>query len=396
MQNKINDIKAINFAAKSLHDFFRSFKKELSRPDGKKCFGMLKGIIEGKTVQLSEAGRHAEPAITPKTYCTKISGLLESVEFIADIQLKKSKKKKFKYFILDESDIQKTYARKIEVEKVRDGSTGNNNGKGYGLICVVGVTDEGEYVPLILSRYTSIGLAKMEAIKTIVKTFGSDHGAVWLMDRGYDDSKIFNLLLDEKQEFLIRLDRQGGQRSLYVNDPEEKDEHERYPVSMLTGHMKKVGYRKVRLPKREEGLTLVHYDHGKEEPLALLTTLSVRTKKQAEKTAKKFLNRWKIEDYFRFIKQRFELEGMMIHTTKRVDGLLAVVLVASAFVMEQTHKITKSPLGACYKVWQKKERCDLNWSSVNRFYRYLFHDWNLTLRTTFKPPDPCQLALFSC
>lgn len=390
-----NNTLITKFASKSLHDFFRPFRNELTKPDFKKCFSLVKGMIEGETVQLCEAGRYAEPGIAPKTYCTKIAEMLDGIEFMADIQLKKSKRKKFRYMILDESDIQRSYAKKIEVEDVRDGSTGDVKGRGYGLICVVGITEENEYVPLLLSRYTNIGIAKINAIRTIIDTFGHDHGAVWIMDRGYDDKKIFEFLLDEKQEFLIRLDRQGGQRSLYVKSA-DSEEDERYPVSMLTDHMGHAGYRMVRLPKREEPLTLIHYDHGKDEPLALLTSLTPNTMKQAVRIAGKYLKRWKIEDYFRFAKTRFRLEDMMVQGVARVDGLLALVLVASAFAMEQTQQITDSPLNIYFRAWRKKERCGINWSSVARFFCLIFRKWKLAFRITFKSPNPLQLALFSC
>lgn len=384
------NIQITNFAAKSLHDFFRPFKNALSRPDYKKSFSMVKGMIEGETVQLCEAGRYAQPDINPKTYCTKMSDLLTNIQFIADIQLEKSKGKKFKCLILDESDVQREYAKEIRIEKVRDGSTGNIKGQGYGLICVIGVTEDDEYVPLLFSRYESLGLAKIKAIQTIINTLGPDHGAVWLMDRGYDDKKIFEVLLDEKQEFLIRLDRQGGQRSLYIKSPEGE---ERYPVSMLTDHMGKTGYRRVKLPKRDEELTLIHYHHGKDEPLALLTTLSPKTLKRVRTIAKIYLKRWKIEDYFRFTKNRFELEDVMVQTPERIDGILAYVLVASAFVMGQMHKLMFAPLGAYYSKWAKKENCSLNWSSVARFFCSIFKNWQFSFRTVFKPPDPLQLAL---
>ncbi|MBI3291866.1 MAG: transposase [Elusimicrobia bacterium] len=68
--------------------------------------------------------------------------------------------------------------------------------------------------------------------------------------------------------------------------------------------------------------------------MALLTTLSPRTLKQAEAMAKAYRKRWKIENYLQFIKGRFRLEDVMIKLPKRVDGLLALVLIASAFVMK--------------------------------------------------------------
>jgi hypothetical protein len=325
---------------------------------------------------MSEAGRHAEPEIKPKTYCTKISDFLGTIQSLAQIHLLKFTKRKFIYFIIDESDIQRIYAKKLRgIKKVRDGSTGNNHGRGYPLMAVIGITKDGEGIPLILRRYNEIQKARKQCMEDIINTFGPDHGAVWLLDRGFDDKKFINKLLDENQEFIIRLDRQGGQRNLELKDIDGNKEN--YLVSKLTEHMKKVGYRRVYMPKRNEKLSLVHYCHGKKEPLALLTTLSPQTSRKAINTAMRYLERWKIETYLLFIKQSFELEKIMIQLPQNVDGLLTTVLIASHFIMKEKHEMAKNNLKCLFDVWAKKEGASLCWSSVARFYRYLFKKWSL-------------------
>jgi hypothetical protein len=221
---------------------------------------------------LCEIGRHAQAAVTPKKFCEKLGKSLTVFESPNLIQLRKGLNTKWKYFILDESDIQRTSANKLDgITKVRDGSTGNNHGRGYGLTAVIGVTEGDEHIPLVLQRYTEIQPARKAVITKVIEALGSDTDAVWLIDRGSDDEKLFSFLLKEKQQFLIRLDRKGGERCLVINNvPEGIEKHK---VSALTAHMGKVGYRRVRLPKRQEELTLLHYhSHGKQEPMALLTT----------------------------------------------------------------------------------------------------------------------------
>ncbi|MBI5412115.1 transposase [Candidatus Peregrinibacteria bacterium] len=352
-------------------------------------------MAEGSTVQLCEIGRHAQGGITPKKFCEKLGGSLSVFESLNLIQIQKCRNLKFRYLILDESDVQREYAEKLEgIEKVRDGSTGNLYGQGYGIISVIGITKDEEYIPLILQRYTTIQIGRKAVIRKAIEALGPDTGAVWLIDRGADDEKLFSFLLKEKQQFLIRLDRRGGERCLTVDGPEGMEKHK---VSALTAHMVKSGYRKVKLPKRPEALTLLHY-HGylKQEPMALLTTLSPRTPKQAEAIAKAYRKRWKIENYLRFIKGRFRLEDVMIKLPDRVDGLPALVLIASAFVMKQMQRIKEASdiaLTAFYAWWAGRERCDLSWSSVARFLRHVFRSREVTLRTVFKSDESLQLAL---
>lgn len=381
--------------AKILHDFTRPFNGVLARPDQKKLLLGLKGIVEGSTVQLCEIGRHAQKEVTPKKFCEKLGNSLTVLEPLNLIQLQKCRGVRFRYFILDESDLQREYAEKIEgIETIRDGSTGNLYGKGYGIIAVIGVTEEDEHIPLILQRYSSIQTARKAVIGKVIEALGPDTGAVWLIDRGGDDEKLFSFLLKEKQQFLVRLDRRGGERCLLVTGPEGGEKHK---VSSLTAHMGKVGYRRVRLPKRNEVLTLLHYQSScKQEPLALLTTLFPKTLKQAAAFARAYRKRWKIENYLQFIKERFNLENLMVKLLERVDGLLTLVLLASAFVMKQMQsikKMTSAVLRLFYQNWARKEKCRLSWSSTARFLRHIFYSYTIILRTVFKPPPPQELAL---
>lgn len=377
-----------DYAAKNLHDFFRPFAKVLTTPEQKKCFSMLKGMIEGKTVQLSSIGRNM--GAQAKTFCEKVGKMLAGISLLCAIQLSRVHNTKLDLIIWDESDCQRSYAKKIKgVMPIRDGSTGNLYGKGYGLHGVVARTMRDEYMPLVFERYEEQNLSSEGIIEKVIERLSVDHGGIWTMDRGFDDRKIFDLLLNLDQEFLIRIDRRGSQRLLVVGE-----ENEKHLVSELTAHMGEIGYRRVKLPGRKEELTLIHYHRKKyREPIALLTTLSPRTVKQAIAIAKKYLKRWKIEDYFRFIKTRFNIEDIMLQKPKRVDGLLTLILVASAFIMKYEQQKRDYALDCYYQDWLKKNQVPSSWSAFARFLQELFRKWTLTFRTTHHPPPSLQLAL---
>lgn len=376
-----------HIAGKNLHDFFRPFSRVLKKAQQKNCFSMLKGMIEGETVQLSSVGKKLGER--GKTFCEKVGRMLAGIGLLGLVQLSKMEGTKFELLIVDESDCQRRYAKKIKgVTNIRDGSTGDIHGKGYGLFCVVGKTDEG-YVPLILERYEEQNRSLEKIILKTMERLGPDHGGVWTMDRGFDDRKAFDLLLNHDQQFLIRIDRRGGQRLLVVGE-----EYEKHLVSELTAHMGEIGYRRVRLPGRKEELTLIHYHWKKyREPIALLTTLTPRTMKQAIAIAKKYLKRWKIEDYFRFVKTRLNLEDIMIQKPKRVDGLLTLVLLASAFIMKYEQSKRDYALETHYRCWLQKNQAITSWSAFSRFLQELFREWTLTFRITHHPPNSLQLAL---
>lgn len=378
-----------HYAAKNLHDFFRPFAKTLTRPEYKKCFASVKGMIQAKTVVLSEMGRKASASILPKTFCEKIGTMLAGIVILADVQLRKFEGAPLELLIVDESDCQRRHAEKIRgIINLRDGSTGDPYGKGYGLFSVVAKTKAGAYAPLILERFEEQNLTAEKIIKKVIDGLSPDHGGVWIMDRGFDDRKIFDLLLNNEQQFLIRIDRKGGQRLFVVGE-----EHEKHLVSTLTAHMGEIGYRRVRLPGRKEELTLIHYHRKKyREPIAILTTLTPKTLQQAKNIAKLYLKRWKIEDYHRFVKTRLGLEEIMLQKPKRVDGLLALVLIASAFIMKCEQEERDYAIEVHYQDWLTTNNVSSSWSAFSRFMQGLFQNWVLTFRTPTHPPNHLQLA----
>lgn len=378
------------YAAKNLHDFFRPFKKVLTRPEYKKCFSSVKGMIQAKTVVLSEIGRKSSSSILPKTFCEKVGTMLAGIVLLAEVQLRKFEGVPLELLIVDESDCQRRHAEKIGgIIKVRDGSTGEAYGKGYGLFSVVAKTKTGSYAPLVLERFEEQNLTAEKIIEKVIDGLSPDHGGIWTMDRGFDDRKIFDLLLDNEQQFLIRIDRRGGQRLLVVGE-----ENEKHLVSILTAHMEGIGYRRVRLPRRKEVLTLIHYHRKKyREPIAILTTLTPKTLRQAKNIAKLYLKRWKIEDYHRFVKTRLGLEEIMLQKPKRVDGLLALVLIASAFIMKCEQEKRDYALEIHYQDWLSTNNVPSSWSAFSRFLQDIFRDWVITFRTPVYPPNPLQLAL---
>lgn len=378
-----------HLAAKSLHDFFRPYEPWLTRPEMKKSFSMVKGMVQGKTVQLSQIGREVESEILPKTYAEKVGKSLEHFRKLAEVHLTKGRKMDLELLLYDSGDHQRPHAKKLKgVIPLRDGSTGNLYGQGYGLHGVIGKSKDGQYVPLIMERYEEQNLSMIAMIRKMIDTIGPDHGAIWVMDRGGDDKKVFKFLLGQEQEFLIRLDYGRSERLLEVSA-------EQHLVSILTAHMKKIGYRRVRLPGRKELLTLIYFHRrAYRQPLVLLTTLSPKTEKQAINIAKIYLKRWKIEDYYRFVKTRLDLENMMIQKPERIDGLLALILIASAFLMKMEQQKRDFVLDWYYQKWLKKNRVCSSWSAFCRFIKQIFKSWTLTFRTTYPPTNSHQLALF--
>jgi len=377
--------------AKVTHDFLRPFLKRITRPQGKALLIFIKGITEGESSVLSQIGRMVQKRIMPKTVCEKLGRNLEKIDSIKLRPLILAPKEGWEFIIVDSLDIQKPYSRTLPwVHPIRDGSTGNLYGKGAGIYGVIGKHETEGYIPLALSRYEEEKLDFYEMVDLILSTLSPAHGGLWILDRGFDDIKVLTKFLDSEQEFLVRMDRAGSDRLLVVADGEK------HKVSTLLAHFEgeEIGYRIVTLPGREEKLALIHYQHRKHgQGLALLTTRIPKTKKQAVRIAKLYLKRWKIEDFIRFIKQRFGLEKLMVQIEERVDGLLTGVLIAASLVMKLMQNIPKE-MEADYKVFLRKNRAKKCWSSFARFLSDCFSEWTLVFRTYVPPEKPLSLAPF--
>lgn len=381
---------SFSFLEKNLHDFLRPFENHVTRPKKRQLLRMIKGMIEGKTVHLTEIGRIFSPGVMPKTICESLGKFLAFLPDLGNVQLQK--RNKFVSLIVDETDIEKSFAQKIEgMERTWNGSE-HRPGQGYNLLAVVGKGEDSRLTPVILERYEEKNLGRERVIQKYLDAHGPDHGAVWIADRGWDDQKIFDFLLRRHQQFLIRLDAGSSSRHLTVKGPEGA---ESWSVSVLCRHMGSVGYRRVFLPKRRAMLTLIRYDHGKKEPLYLLTTLSPKNLEEAEKIARDYLSRWDIETYFRFVKQHFALEKIMLQHLDRVDSLLGLVLIASSFLYRYLPtEEDQTALALWYFVWCAKEQADISSASFARFCAERFSEITLVFRRGPGPPDPHQLKLF--
>jgi hypothetical protein len=107
---------------------------------------------------------------------------------------------------------------------------------------------------------------------------------------------------------------------------------------ILTAWMGKVldiytcGICKVRLPNRREELTLVVVKGFGEEPMMILTNLSVRrTRKSVWHVVQSYITRWRIEDVIRFVKQSYRPEDIRCLTYHRLQALIVLVTVAAYF-----------------------------------------------------------------
>jgi len=353
--------------ALKLREQILRFSGELSAGLPKPCrrfiAEMLYGIQARQSVRLTEIGRALqEPISLKKTeyrLCRQLrrTGLWERLTQTLG-RMAATRIQDLTLLILDLSDISKKYAKKMEyLARVHDGSE-DGLGIGYWLLQIIGA-EPGKTMVLPLynrlySQHSPDHRSENVEILTAIETVsGATQGrGVWVMDRGGDRDKLLIPLIHDQRRFLIRLRK--GRNLLYqgraLDDLEIaqgcpmlylesiiKDEGEQARCLRL-----EYGVRPVTLPGRPEPLSLVVVRGFGEEPLMLLTNVSLKkTRRSLWWAVESYMTRWTIEETFRFIKQSYQLEDIRLLTYVRLQNMMALVLAAAYFTMVYLNLRTK-------------------------------------------------------
>lgn len=314
---------------------------------------MLYAIQAGQTVVLSEIGRCLEEPVSLKKVEERLSrqlmrrGLGEMVQRNV-LREGAARIKKDTLIIVDPTDIQKKYAKKMPyLGDVYDGST-KEIGPGY-MVCQVVATElEGKkIVPLWSSLYSSLAPAFISENDELLHAIRSIHQAcggrgIYVIDRGGDRDNLFLPMIDEEMRFLIRL---RGDRHLLCGQEKrsalELANECRCPYTEVIARVKagkqsvheiSFGYRKVRLPERDRQLYLLVVKGFGEKPLMALTTEPLRrNRKILLRMLKSYIRRWSIEETIRFVKQCYGLENVRVLTYQSLQNLMPLVLAATYF-----------------------------------------------------------------
>jgi len=249
--------------------------------------------------------------------------------------------------IVDQSDIQKPYARSMEhLGRVRDGSTGKL-GSGYWNLNIVATdVDSRDVFPLWGELY-SIGSPTCGGENAVITHAFRDFSdelagrGIWVMDRGFDRVRIFKELLGLRQRFVVRL---VGNRSLFwrrgsdsANAVSVAMRFKAEVVRRRNGHERRekivFGSALVRLPGFQEQLRLVKVRFEGGGTLMLLTNLEIRgTLREVLWTVKAYFSRWRVEETIRFVKQSYKLEDIRLRNYNGLRNMMALVTACANFV----------------------------------------------------------------
>lgn len=248
---------------------------------------------------------------------------------------------------IDDSDVVKPDGYKFEsLGWVRDGSestaTKSVYKKGYHVTEATVLTNSNHPVSIFSEihsskekDFTSINTITFSAMERAAALFGK---ATFVMDRGYDDNKIFLKLDSMKQDYVIRLT--AKRKLLYHNKwtfATELRNRRKGKVKLPLFYRGKMheaylSHVKVQITASRKDIYLVLVYGITEHPMMLATNKAIRSKDDVIKVAKLYFSRWKIEEYFRCKKQMFQFENFRVRKLKAINALNFYVTLCMAFL----------------------------------------------------------------
>ena len=260
---------------------------------------------------------------------------------------------------MDDSDIVKPNGYRFEsLGIVRDGSEStsakNVYKKGYHVTEACVLTTSSHPVS-IFSRihssaekgYKSANTITFDAMKQGAALFGK---ATFCMDRGYDDNKMFLKLDALKQEYVIRL--KSNRKLLYHNKWTYATElRSRRKGKIKTSvfykgknHEAYLSHVKVQITASRKDIYLVLVYGITEHPMMLATNKEIKSKEDVVKVARTYFSRWKIEEYFRCKKQRFQWENFRVRKLRAINALNFYITLCMAFLANISMKAETNAL----------------------------------------------------
>ena len=248
---------------------------------------------------------------------------------------------------IDDSDVVKPDGYKFEsLGRVRDGSEStaakNFYKKGYHVTEATVLTNSNHPVSLFSEihsskekSFTSINAITFSAMERAAARFDK---ATFVMDRGYDDNKMFLKLDSMDQEYVIRLT--AKRKLLYHNKwvfATELRNRRKGKVKLPLFYKGKeheayLSHVKVQITASRKNIYLVLVYGVTEHPMMLATNKEIKSKNDVIKVAKLYFSRWRIEEYFRCKKQMFQFENFRVRKLCAINALNFYITLCMAFL----------------------------------------------------------------
>lgn len=262
---------------------------------------------------------------------------------------------------IDDSDVVKPDGYKFEaLGYVRDGSESTTSKnvykKGYHVTEATVLTGNNHPISIFSEihsskekGFTSINDVTFSAIERGKALFGK---ATFVMDRGYDDNKMFLKLDSVQQDYVIRLT--SKRKLLYHNRwtfAAELRNRRKGKIKLPLCYKGKqqeawLSHVKVQITASRKDIYLVLVYGLSEQPMMLATNIEIRSKNDVIKVARLYFSRWRIEEYFRCKKQMFRFENFRVRKLAAINALNFYLSSCMAFLAHISMKAETNALKA--------------------------------------------------
>ena len=248
---------------------------------------------------------------------------------------------------IDDSDVIKPDGYKFQdLGLVRDGSKStekkNVYEKGYHVTEACVITSSNHPISIFSKihsskekDFTSVNNITFSAMERGRQLFGK---ATFVMDRGYDDNKMFLKLDELEQDYVIRL---TSKRKLFFHNkwvPATQLRNQRKgkiktPVFYKGNeHEVYLSHLKVQITASRKDIYLVLVYGITEHPMMLATNKQIKSKDDVIRIARTYFSRWRIEEYFRCKKQVFQFENFRVRKLIAINALNFYITLCMAFL----------------------------------------------------------------
>ena len=334
----------------------------VSKPETKFIMDMIYGIFKSKNVHLSAIAEALDENIKKAYTIDRLSDNLSSdlSNNINNnyINLAMNSLGNNPVFIIDDSDVTKPLGKKFEdLGIVRDESSKNKvYEKGYHHTEIIGLTKDNKQPISIYSQihsskskdYISANDETFKALNTTIDALDERNiKGIFVNDRGYDNNEIFNYYIRRKQNFIIRLKEN---RKVYLN-------HRWYPITTIRDSRKgkvklniffegenKECYAsvlKVQITANKRWVNLILVYGLGEIPMMLASNIPLKSKENLINAVRCYINRWRIEEYFKFKKQEYNFEDFRVRTLKSINNLNKILTYTIGLIALLSEKIKK-------------------------------------------------------
>ncbi len=400
-----NYSKIINQMKEKITKFSKEISKDLSLPNCKFVLDMTYGLISSSSSFLSEIARSLKEKICLKKVVERLSNRLSNFDkekrdvvwnnYINEIQDKIDKNT---VFCFDPGDLGKKHSKKLEnLDLIKDGSTGEFI-NGYKMIEVAALTkNEKLPIPIYSNLFSSTEeefISENDEYLTALRYVNNKFGnmGIYALDRGFDDEKYFRYFSEKDLSFVIRMKtnrnitvcKSGKTNNIKTIAVRKKCKNEySYKDKFGITRTATTGYIKVKIPNIEDKefyLVIIKSSEFSKEPMMLLTNLKPDNAEFTKIVNKVYIRRWKIEEYFKFKKQQFKFEKMLVRTLDSIRTLNMLLSIVIGFIAVFSDEQKYAQYLAVFKAAQSLRSNDkivLVYYAVERGFNKIFqYDFN--------------------